>query len=57
MNRKHLRALTLAVPTMNNPVLDPLAVLPLDNRLYMYIWVLYLKEFSYKMFSWTMEKA
>ena len=42
---------------MNNPVLDPLAVLPLDIRLYMYIWVLYLKEFSYKMFSWTMEKA
>ena len=39
MNRKDLRTLTLAGPTRNNPVLDPLAVQHLDNQLYMYnIW-------------------
>ena len=35
MNRTDLRALTLVGPTGKNPVLDPLAVLCLDNRLYM----------------------
>ena len=32
-NKKYLRALTLAVPTRNNLVFHPLAVLHLDNRL------------------------
>ena len=35
VNRKVLRALTLVVTTQNNPELDPLAVLHLDNQLYM----------------------
>ena len=35
MNRKDLQALTLVGPTRNNPVLDPLAVLHLDNQLFM----------------------
>ena len=34
VNRKDLRALTLVGPTRNNRILDPLAVLHLDNRLY-----------------------
>ena len=34
VNRKDLQALTLVRPTRNNLVLDPLAVLNLDNRLY-----------------------
>ena len=33
-NRKDLQALTLAGPTRNNPALDPLAVLHLDNGLF-----------------------
>ena len=33
VNRKDLRALTLVGPTWDNPLLDPLAVLHLDNRL------------------------
>ena len=36
VNRKDLLALTLAGTTNKNLVLDPLAVLHLDNRLYMY---------------------
>ena len=31
-----LRTLTLVGPTRDNPVLDPLAVLHLDNQLYMF---------------------
>ena len=31
VNRKDLQALTLVGPTRNNPVLDPLAELSLDN--------------------------
>ena len=34
VDRKDLQALTLVRPTRNNLVLDPLAVLNLDNRLY-----------------------
>ena len=34
VNRKDLQALTLVRPTQKNLVLDPLAVLHLDNRLY-----------------------
>ena len=34
-NRKDLQALTLVGPTRENPVLDPLAVLHLDNWLCM----------------------
>ena len=34
VKRKDLQALTLVGPTQNNPVLDPLAVLHLDNWLY-----------------------
>ena len=34
VNRKDLRALTLVGPTRDNPLLDPLAALHLDNRLY-----------------------
>ena len=34
VNRKDLRALTLVGPTRDNPEPDPLAVLHLDNRLY-----------------------
>ena len=34
MNRKELRALTLVGPTRDNPVLEPLAVLHINNRLY-----------------------
>ena len=33
MNRKDLQALTLVGPSRDNQVLDPLAVLHLDNRL------------------------
>ena len=33
VNRKDLGALTLVGPTTDNPVLDPLAVPDLDNRL------------------------
>ena len=33
-NKTDLLALTLVGPTRNNPVLDPLAVLQLDNQLY-----------------------
>ena len=41
MNRKDLRALTLVGPTRNNPVLDPLAELHLDNQqsIYAYVYV------------------
>ena len=34
VNRKDLRALTLVGPTRDNPVLDPLVVIHLDNQLY-----------------------
>ena len=37
MNRKDLRALTLVGHTRDNLVLDPLALLHLDNRLYIII--------------------
>ena len=37
MNRKDLQALTLVGSTRDNPVLDPLDVLHLDNRLYIQI--------------------
>ena len=37
MNRKDLRALTLEGPPRENPELDPLAVLHIDNRLLIYI--------------------
>ena len=40
-NRKDLEALTLSGPTRDNPVLDPLAVLHLDNRLYLILNMLY----------------
>ena len=36
MNRKDLCVLTLVGPPRDNPELDPLAVLHLDNRLYMF---------------------
>ena len=35
MNKKDLQALTLVGPPRDNPELDPLAVLHLDNWLYM----------------------
>ena len=35
MNRKDLQALTLVGPTRDNQYPDPLAVLHLDNQLYM----------------------
>ena len=38
VKRKDLRALTLAGPLRVNTKLDPLAVLHLDNRLYMFRW-------------------
>ena len=34
VNRIDLQALTFVGPTITRPVLDPLAVLRLDNRLY-----------------------
>ena len=34
MNREDLLALTLMEPTRDNPELDPLAILHLDNLLY-----------------------
>ena len=34
MNKKYLQALTPVGPNQNNPLLDPLAVLHLDSRLY-----------------------
>ena len=34
MSKKDLQALTLVGPKRNNPVLDSLAVLNLDNRLH-----------------------
>ena len=36
-NRINLQALTSAGPTGTNPVLEPLAVLHLDNQLYLYV--------------------
>ena len=36
VNRKVLQALTLVGPTRENPVPDPLAVLHLDNQLYIF---------------------
>ena len=36
VNRKYLQALTLVGPTWSKPVLDPLAVLHLDNRLHVF---------------------
>ena len=37
MKKRDLLALTLVGPTATGPVLDPLAVLLLDNQLCMYI--------------------
>ena len=42
MNRKDLLALTLVGPPRDNPELDPLAVLHLDNQLFMCSIVVYL---------------
>ena len=44
VNRKDLRALTLVGPTRNNQVLEPLAVLHLDNQLYIW-WFLWVTPF------------
>ena len=37
VNRKDLQALNLVGPTKDNPVQDPLAVLHLNNRLYIFV--------------------
>ena len=38
VNRIDLRALTLVGPLGTSPVLDPLAVLHLDNQLFIFWW-------------------
>ena len=47
VNQKVLRALALVGPTWDNPVLDPLAVLHLDNRLYLSV-----RDFGMHVRSW-----
>ena len=48
VNRKDFQALTLVGTTRNNPILDPLAVIHLDNLPYIYNILLLFCNFKVK---------